>query len=143
MQVHQVMSHPVDVISPTTPSSEAAVLMRDENIGSLPVGDNGKLIGMVTDRDIVTRVVAENSAPSNTAVGAVMSQGLYYCFEDDSLMEAAQIMAQHQVRRLPVLNRNKQLVGIIAIADIARTGYREAEDTAIEGVSEPSDEPRR
>jgi len=79
MQVHQVMSHPVDVISPTTPSSEAAVLMRDENIGSLPVGDNGKLIGMVTDRDIVTRVVAENSAPSNTAVGTVMSQGLYYC----------------------------------------------------------------
>jgi CBS domain-containing protein len=116
--------------------------MRDENIGSLPVGDNGQLIGMVTDRDIVARAVAENLLPSSAAVGTVMSQGLYYCFEDETLVQVAQIMAQHQVRRLPVLNRNQQLVGIIAIADIARAGYREAEDTAIEGVSQPSDQPR-
>jgi CBS domain-containing protein len=117
--------------------------MRDENIGSLPVGENGQLIGMVTDRDIVARAVAENSLPSNTAVRTVMSEGIYYCFEDDTLAEAARIMAEHQVRRLPVLNRNQQLVGVIAIADIARTGDREAEDRAIEGVSQPSDQPRR
>jgi CBS domain-containing protein len=137
MQVHQVMSQPVDVISPSATIREAARRMRDENIGSLPVGDNGQLIGMVTDRDIVARAVAENLLPSNAAVGTVMSQGLYYCFEDETLVQAAQIMAQHQVRRLPVLNRNQQLVGIIAIADIACTGYREAQDTAIEGVSQP------
>ena len=143
MQVYQIMSQPVDVISPSTTSREAARRMRDENIGSLPVGENDQLIGMVTDRDIVARAVAENSLPSNTAVRTVMSEGIYYCFEDDTLEEAARIMAEHQVRRLPVLNRNQQLVGIIAVADIARTGDREAEDTAIEGVSQPSNQPRR
>jgi CBS domain-containing protein len=65
--------------------------MRDENIGALPVRENSELIGMVTDRDIVARAVAENSLPSNTAASAVMSQGIYYCFEDDSLEEAARI----------------------------------------------------
>ena len=143
MQVHQIMSQPVEVIDPSTTSREAARLMRDQNIGSLPVGEDGRLVGMVTDRDIVVGAVAENALPSNTAVGAIMSQGLYYCFEDDTLVEAANIMADHQVRRLPVLNRNQKLVGIIAIADIARTGYREAEDTAIEGVSQPSGQARR
>jgi CBS domain-containing protein len=137
------MSQPVDVINPNTTSREAARRMRDENIGSLPVGENDQLIGMVTDRDIVARAVAENSLPSNTAVRTVMSEGIYYCFEDDTLEEAARIMAEHQVRRLPVLNRNQQLVGIIAVADIARTGDREAQDTAIEGVSQPSNQPRR
>jgi CBS domain-containing protein len=117
--------------------------MRDENIGALPVRQNGELIGMVTDRDIVARAVAEKSLPSNTAVSTVMSQGLYYCFEDDSLEEAARILAEHPVRRLPVLNHAQQLVGIIAIADIARSGDKEAEEEAIEGVSEPSDQPHR
>ena len=143
MQVQEIMTQPVDTIDPSTTSREAARRMRDENIGALPVRENGELIGMVTDRDIVARAVAENSLPSNTAVSAVMSQGIYYCFEDDSLEEAARIMAEHQVRRLPVLNRAQQPVGIIAIADIARSGDKEAEEEAIEGVSEPSDQPRR
>ena len=143
MQVQEIMTQPVDTIDPSTTSREAARRMRDENIGALPVRENGELIGMVTDRDIVARAVAENSLPSNTAVSAVMSQGIYYCFEDDSLEEAARIMAEHQVRRLPVLNHAQQLVGIIAIADIARSGDKEAEEEAIEGVSEPSDQPRR
>ena len=143
MQVQEMMSQPVDVIDPDTTSREAARRMRDENIGALPVRQNGELIGMVTDRDIVARAVAENSLPSNTAVSTVMSQGLYYCFEDDSLEEAARILAEHPVRRLPVLNHAQQLVGIIAIADIARSGDKEAEEEAIEGVSEPSDQPHR
>ena len=143
MQVQEIMTQPVDTIDPSTTSREAARRMRDENIGALPVRENGELIGMVTDRDIVARAVAENSLPSSTAVSTVMSQGIYYCFEDDSLEEAARIMAEHQVRRLPVLNRARQLVGIIAIADIARSGDKEAEEEAIEGVSEPSDQPRR
>ena len=143
MQVQDMMSQPVDVLDPDTTSREAARRMRNENIGALPVRENGELIGMVTDRDIVARAVAENSLPSDTAVSTVMSQGIYHCFEDDSLEEAARIMAEHQVRRLPVLNRAQQLVGIIAIADIARSGDKEAEEEAIEGVSEPSDQPRR
>jgi CBS domain-containing protein len=143
MQVQEIMTQPVDVINPNATAREAARRMRDENIGALPVGENDELIGMVTDRDIVARAVVENRLPGNMAVRKVMSEGVYYCFEDDTLEEAARVMAEHQVRRLPVLNRNQQLVGIIAIADIARAGDREAEDAAIEGVSQPSDKPRR
>jgi CBS domain-containing protein len=143
MQVREVMSRPVDVVDPSTTARDAARRMRDENIGSLPVGKNDQLIGMVTDRDIVARAVAENRLPSNTAVSTVMSDGVFHCLEDDSLEEAARIMAEHQVRRLPVLNLDHRLVGIIAIADIARSGAKEAEEQAIEGVSQPSDQPRR
>jgi CBS domain-containing protein len=95
------MSQPVDVISPNTASREAARRMRDENIGSLPVGEDGQLIGMVTDRDIVARAVAENALPGNTAVRTVMSQGLYYCFEDETLVQAARIMADHRSAACP------------------------------------------
>jgi CBS domain-containing protein len=100
------------------------------------------LIGMVTDRDIVVRSVAENRPPGNTAVREVMSEHVYYCYEDDDIEQAAQIMAEHQVRRLPVLNRNKRLVGIVALADLARVPT-EAAHQALQGVSEPSDRPRR
>jgi CBS domain-containing protein len=137
------MSQPVDVIDVSTTTRDAARRMRDENIGALPVRKNDQLVGMVTDRDIVARAVAENRVPSNTAVINVMSEGLYYCFEDATLEEAAQLMAEHQVRRLPVLNRSEQLVGIVAIADIARHHAKEAEEQAIEGVSEPTSKPRR
>lgn len=143
MQVHEVMSQPVDVINPSTTSRDAARRMRNENIGALPVQRNDQLVGIVTDRDIVARAVAENRLPSNTAVSEVMSEGVFYCFEDDSLEEAARLMAEHQVRRLPVLSRDQQLVGIVAIADIARRGAKQAEEEAIEGVSQPSDKPRR
>jgi CBS domain-containing protein len=96
MQVHEVMSRPVDVVDASTTARDAARRMRDENIGSLPVGKDGQLIGMVTDRDIVARAVAENRLPSNTAVSTVMSEGVFHCLEDDSLEEAARIMAEHQ-----------------------------------------------
>jgi CBS domain-containing protein len=143
MQVHEIMSQPVDVIDVSTTSRDAARRMRDEHIGALPVRKNDQLVGMVTDRDIVARAVAENRLPSNTAVSAVMSEGIFYCFEDDTLEEAARIMAEHQVRRLPVLSRDQRLVGILAIADLARSGAKQAEEQAIEGVSQPSDQPRR
>jgi CBS domain-containing protein len=120
--------------------------MRDKHIGSLPVvlaGENDRVVGMVTDRDIVVRAVAENRLPSNAAVSSVMSEGVYYCFEDDSLEDAARIMAEHQVRRVPVLNRDQRLVGIVSLGDLARRGVKEAEVMAIEGVSQPSDRPRR
>jgi CBS domain-containing protein len=98
---------------------------------------------MVTDRDIVVRAVAEDRQPGSTAVSTVMSEGIYYCFDDNSLEEAARIMAEHQVRRLPVLNRDKRLVGIVALADLARSGDKQAEEQALEGVSQPSPQPRR
>ena len=80
--------------------------------------------------------------PSNAAVSSIMSEGVYSCFEDDTIADAAQIMAEHQVRRLPVLNRAERLVGIIALADLARSGVKEAEERAIEGISQPSRQPR-
>jgi CBS domain-containing protein len=142
MQVNEVMSRRVDVIQASTTTRDAAKHMRDENIGALPVAKDGELVGMITDRDIVARAVAENRLPSNAAVSTVMSEGVYYCYEDDSIEDAARIMAEHQVRRLPVLDRDQRLVGILALADIARSGAKGAEEQAIEGVSRPSDQPR-
>jgi CBS domain-containing protein len=142
MQVQEIMTRNVDLTSPNTTVRDVARTMRADNIGALPVGENDRLVGMVTDRDIVVRAVAEERAPGNTSVREVMSERVYYCFEDDDVEQAARIMAEHQVRRLPVLNRNKRLVGVVALADLGRSGT-DAVKKAIAGVSEPTDQPRR
>jgi CBS domain-containing protein len=116
--------------------------MRADNIGALPVGENDRLIGMITDRDITMRAVAEERSPGNTSVRDVMSEKIFYCFEDDDLEKAAKIMAEHQVRRLPVLNYNKRLVGVLALADLGRANPHAAED-ALAGISQSTDKPRR
>ncbi len=120
---------------------EAARLMRDADIGSLPITDDEQLVGMITDRDITTRVVAEATDPSTTSVGDVYSGDLISVEPDNDLEEAVQLMARHQVRRLPVVESGR-LVGIIAQADIA---LRESEKTAelVEAISEPSEAERR
>jgi len=146
MQVRELMSQPVVVVNPTVTTRDASKRMRDEKIGAMPVvpvGDDVHVIGMITDRDIVVRANAENRLPSNTSVSTVMSENVYCCFDDASVEEAAQLMAEHQVRRLPVLNHEDQLVGIVALADIARSGVKEAEVLALEQISQPSDRPRR
>ena len=120
MQVAEIMTPGAEVIDPNTMIQDAARRMRAEDIGALPVGENDRLIGMVTDRDIVLRAVAENRNPSNTAVRDVMSERVYYCFDDDDIDQAARTMAEHQVRRLPVLNHDKRLVGMMSLADLAR-----------------------
>jgi CBS domain-containing protein len=142
MQISEIMTRDPELIDPNASIREAAKRMRSENVGALPVGENDRLIGMVTDRDIVTRGVAEERMAGTTSVREVMSEKVFYCFEDNDLEAAAKCMADHQVRRLPVLNRDKRLVGIVSLADLARTG-EEAEKIALEGVSEPSNEPRR
>jgi CBS domain-containing protein len=142
MQVKEIMTRNVDLTDPNTTVRDAARTMRADNIGALPVGENDRLVGMVTDRDIVVRAVAEERAPGNTSVREVMSEKVFYCFEDDDVDRAAQVMAEHQVRRLPVLNRNKRLVGVVALADLGRSGT-DAVKKAIAGISEPTDQPRR
>lgn len=142
MRVSEIMTSDPELIDPNASIREAAKRMKSENIGALPVGENDRLIGMVTDRDIAMRGVAEDRAPETTTVRDVMSEKIFYCFEDDDIEDAAQCMAENQVRRLPILNRDKRLTGIISLADIAQTG-EECEKTALEGVSEPSSEPRR
>jgi CBS domain-containing protein len=142
MQVREIMSTKVQLADPNMTIRDAARHMRADNIGALPVGENDRLIGMVTDRDIVTRAVAEEQSAGNTTVRQVMSDGVCYCFEGDDVKKAAQVMAKHQVRRLPVLNDDKRLVGVVALADIGRSEERAAQG-ALKGISEPTDEPRR
>src|SRR5919109_2967298 len=142
MQVQEIMTRNVELTNPNTTVRDVARKMRADNIGALPVGENDRLVGMVTDRDILMRTVAEERAPGNTSVREVMSEKVYYCFEDEDVDKAAQIMAEHQVRRLPVLNRDKRLVGVVALADLGRRDT-EAAKTALEGVSERTDQPRR
>lgn len=142
MQVQEIMHTSVQLADPNMTIRDVARRMRAENIGALPVGENDRLVGMVTDRDIVMRAVADERNPGTTTVREVMSEGICYCFEDDEVDQAAEVMAQHQVRRLPVLNRNKRLVGVVALADIGRSGEGAAE-SALKGISEPTEKERR
>ena len=121
---------------------EAARLMREEHIGSLQIIDNEQLVGMITDRDITTRVVAEAADPKLTSVGDVYSQDLISVEPESDLEEALLLMARHQVRRLPVVDNGK-LVGIVAQADIALTENEKKSGKLLEAISEPSGEERR
>ena len=120
---------------------EAARLMREEHIGSLPIIDNEQLVGMITDRDITTRVVAEAADPKLTSVGDVYSQDLISVEPESDLEEALLLMARHQVRRLPVVDNGK-LVGIVAQADIALSENEKKTGELVEAISEPSEEER-
>jgi CBS domain-containing protein len=118
--------------------------MREEHIGSLPITDDEKLVGIITDRDITTRVVAEAADPKTTSVGDVSSRDLISVEPDNDLEEALQLMARHQIRRLPVVE-NGRLVGIVAQADIALTLTENEQRTGelVEAISEPSADERR
>jgi CBS domain-containing protein len=120
---------------------EAARLMREQHIGSLPVTEEERLVGMITDRDITTRVVAESAAPEATSVGDVYSRDLISVEPDDGLDEALQLMARHRVRRLPVVE-NGRLVGMVAQADIALKENERAGEL-VGAISEPSEEERK
>ncbi|SDY86929.1 CBS domain-containing protein [Citreimonas salinaria] len=139
MQIKEMMTPTVDLVDPDTSIRDAAIHMRDGDVGALPVGENDRLTGMVSDRDITVRGVATGKAPDDAKVRDVMSESVYYCFEDEDAGRAAEIMADHKVRRLPVLNRDKRLVGVVAIADLAAAGV---ETVAIESVSVPTSTPR-
>jgi len=133
MNVNSCMSTDVRLASPSESIRDAARMMKEIDAGILPVGDNDRLVGMITDRDIAVRAVAEGRGP-DTAVREVL-----YCYADERLDDVARQMRELQVRRMPVLNREKRLVGIISIGDIALTdddGTRRAAN-ALVGVSEP------
>jgi CBS domain-containing protein len=121
---------------------EAAQLMREAHIGSLPITDGEQLVGMITDRDITTRVVAEAADLGMTSVGDVCSRDVISVEADTDHEEAVQLMARHQVRRLPVVE-NGRLIGIVAQADIALTGNEEKTGELVEAISAPSEVERR
>ena len=136
MKVRDVMTPDVRLVDPDRSIREAAELMADEDIGALPVGENDRLVGMITDRDIAVRAVAKGLGPDVT-VRDVMSQDVMYCFEDEDLDDVAQNMGDIQVRRLPVLDRGKRLVGIISISDLAQGEDARKTGEAIAGISSP------
>ncbi len=117
-QLKDLMSRDVKVISPDMTIGDAAKKMRDGDFGMLPVGEDDRMIGTISDRDIAIRAVAEGKSIATT-VRDVMSEGVIWVYEDDSVEEVATIMSKHQVRRLPVVNRDKRLVGIVALGDFA------------------------
>jgi CBS domain-containing protein len=121
---------------------EAALLMRQEHIGSLPITEGEQVLGVLTDRDIATRVVAEAADPKTTSVGEVYSRDLISVQPDEDLEDALTLMARHQVRRLPVVEKGK-LVGIVAQADIALRENRAETAGLVEAISKPSEGERR
>ena len=141
MHVNSCMSKDVRITSPAQPIREAARLMKEIDAGFLPVGENDRLIGMITDRDIAVRAVAEGKGP-DTPVRDAMTSEVHYCFEDDDIETAAAQMSELQVRRLPVLNNDKRLVGIISLSDISHVGDVNAELSAatLSSVTTPGGE---
>jgi CBS domain-containing protein len=137
MKVSEVMTPNPTVIAPTQSIREAARMMAECDSGVLPVGEKDRLVGMITDRDIAIRAVAENRAP-DTPVRDVMSKEVLYCFEDEDVAHVARNMGEQQVRRLPVVNRDKRLTGIVSIGDVSRSADANTTRNAMEGITQPS-----
>lgn len=135
MRVAEAMTRDVRIASPDQSIVEAAKMMAECDCGILPVGENDRLVGMVSDRDIVVRALAQGK--SDAHIREVMSQDVKYCLEDDDIGDVARNMGDLQVRRLPVLDQNKRLVGILSLGDIATTGG--TQDAAKEALCEISE----
>jgi len=116
--------------------SDAAKIMKDKDLGSLPVGENDRLVGMLTDRDIVCRAVAADKNCSTTAVRDAMSQDILYIFEDQDTEEAARNMADNAIRRLPVVNRDKRLVGMLTLGDLADRANSKVAGQALHDIAQ-------
>ena len=137
-KLKDVMSRDVQVISPDETIKEAAQQMRKGKFGMMPVGENDRMIGAISDRDIAIRAVADGKDPS-TKVRDVMSEGIVWASEDDSVDDAAKLMGKHQIRRLPIVNGDKRLVGIVALGDFAvESSDIEAAGEALSEISKPS-----
>ena len=136
MRVSEAMTREVRVASPGQSIRDVAKIMAEIDAGVLPVGDNDRLVGIITDRDIAIRAVAQGKGP-DTPVREVMStEKVLYCYEDEDLAHVAQNMGEQQVRRLPVVNGEKRLVGIVSLGDMVQTEARTA-NKAVKGVTKP------
>jgi CBS domain-containing protein len=136
MQVKQLMTGDVRLAHPTQPISETAQVMADTDFGVLPVAEDDRLVGVITDRDIAVRAVAKH-LPPDTPVSQVMSREVLYCFEDEDAEQVARNMGQNQVRRLPVLDRNKRLVGIVSLSDLLDRVKKETAAETLADISKP------
>ena len=136
MKISKCMTRDVKLANPNQTIQEAAKAMAEIDAGVLPVSENDRLVGMITDRDIAVRAIAKGKGP-DTPVREVMSQDVKYCFEDDDVDDVAQNMADIKVRRLPVLDKSKRLVGIVSLGDLALADGPSNAGEALCGISEP------
>ena len=139
MKVSEAMTRDVRVAGPEETVQDAAKTMAELDAGALPVGEKDHLIGMITDRDIAIRGIAQGKGP-DAKVRDVMTEDVKYCFDDQDLKEVTRNMADIQVRRLPVLNRDKRLVGILSLGDIAISRDGKGAGDALRGISRPGGE---
>ncbi len=136
MQIGEIMSSNVQLANPNHSIREIARIMAECDCGAMPVGDDDRLVGIVTDRDIAVRAVAAGKSP-DTPVREVMSKGVLYCYEEEDIDDVASNMAEIKVRRLPVISAEKRLVGIVSLGDIAMADGPQSSGVALCGISEP------
>lgn len=137
MQVRDVMTPSAHLAAPNETIAHAAELMARHDIGFLPVGENDRLVGTITDRDIAVRAVAKGLDPQ-TPVSEIMTRDIRYCFDDDDVSDIARDFADQQVRRMPVVNRDKRLVGVVSLGDLAIDHELDAQSIqALGGISRP------
>jgi CBS domain-containing protein len=136
MKVKDAMHKGVDWVNPDTPVTEIAKLMREHDIGAIPIGANDQLIGMVTDRDIVCKGLATDSFDAHRATARdVMTAGIHCCREDDDLAKAVRHMEALKIRRLPVINKSKRMVGILSLGDVGRSAAGDLLSECVKSVS--------
>ena len=142
MKVSEVMTRDVQTIQPDQPVREAASFMLSADAGSIPVTEGERLIGMITDRDIAVRGIAKGHGP-DTPVRELMTNDIVCAREDDNVEDVATKMSEAQVRRLPVIDENQRLCGIVSLGDLARETDNESAHQALEGVSQPGGDHRQ
>ena len=133
--IQEAMTSNPTTVAPDTTAGEAAQIMKSEDIGSLPIVEGDKLVGVITDRDLAIRIVAEGRG-TDTTVGEIASKDVVTVDPQQSLEEAARLMAEHQVRRLPVVEEDGRLVGILAQADVAQTGHDALTGETVQQISQ-------
>ena len=136
MQVREAMTRDVRLATPDQSICDAAKMMSECDAGILPVGENDRLVGMITDRDIAVRAVAKGLGPDTPVRDVMSTDKVHYCFEDDDVDDVAKNMGDEKVRRLPVMDRNKRLVGIISLGDISKSETKAA-GKSMEKITEP------
>jgi CBS domain-containing protein len=139
MQIRDILTHDVETVSPDTRIQEVARKMKELDIGAVPVCSGRRLLGMITDRDIAVRAIAEGRDPRETPVSDAMTDQVIFCYQDQDVEDARQLMEQYQIRRLPVVDEQDQLVGIVSLGDIAvRSDDESATGETLREVSEPT-----
>ncbi len=139
MKIEEIMSPECKYLDENASVVDAAKMMAAEDFGAVPIANGNKLVGMLTDRDIVMRAVAQGCDPAKVKVSEMMSGKVYYCYSDDDIDEIADNMAELQVRRMPVVDREKNLVGFVSLGDLSVRGAKRDAGDALAGISQPAD----